>query len=127
MSVTLPNVERLTSAELAHYKAAIQTEEAARDKAEAEAKRFLKGSTARLQDMVSRLNAGSEQPALAGNGNGQHKAKQEIRPAVKAKRRTGKAPIRYRNPADPTQVWSGHGKQPRWMGGQPKEQFRIGA
>jgi DNA-binding protein H-NS len=29
-------------------------------------------------------------------------------------RRTGPVAPKYRNPADPTQTWSGRGKRPRW-------------
>jgi DNA-binding protein H-NS len=41
-----------------------------------------------------------------------------------------KAPIRYRNPRDPNQTWSGRGLQPRWLQaeiqeGHPLESFRV--
>lgn len=33
----------------------------------------------------------------------------------KAKARGGAAPAKYRNPDDPTQTWSGRGRQPQWF------------
>lgn len=35
--------------------------------------------------------------------------------ARKAKRSGGKVPPKYRNPANPTQTWSGRGKRPHWF------------
>jgi len=31
------------------------------------------------------------------------------------KRAKAKSPARYRNPADPTQTWSGRGRRPHWI------------
>ncbi len=31
------------------------------------------------------------------------------------KRGKSKSPAKYRNPADPTQTWSGRGRKPRWI------------
>jgi DNA-binding protein H-NS len=31
------------------------------------------------------------------------------------KRAKSKSPAKYRNPADPTQTWSGRGRKPRWI------------
>lgn len=35
--------------------------------------------------------------------------------AAKAKASKPKAPAKYRNPADPSQTWSGRGRQPGWI------------
>lgn len=35
--------------------------------------------------------------------------------AAKKKKAGGKLPIKYRNPADPSQGWSGHGRRPQWV------------
>ncbi len=58
----------------------------------------------------------------ATNGNGNHK------PAAKAKRKS-KVAVKFRNPNDPTQTWTGRGKQPRWMtaSGKSRETFRVSA
>lgn len=47
-----------------------------------------------------------------------------------AKKVLGKAPIKYRDPAHPENVWSGRGKLPGWMqkavnAGKKKEDFLI--
>ncbi len=56
--------------------------------------------------------------------------------ATKAKKATtkgrklGKVPPKYRNPANPTETWTGRGKQPRWLAdlvkkGRKPEDFLI--
>ncbi|MBA4742560.1 MAG: H-NS histone family protein [Azoarcus sp.] len=35
--------------------------------------------------------------------------------AATKKKVGGKLPIKYRNPADPSQGWSGHGRRPQWV------------
>ena len=35
--------------------------------------------------------------------------------------------IRYRNPSNPDQVWSGRGRPPRWIEGKEKGQFAVAA
>jgi DNA-binding protein H-NS len=35
--------------------------------------------------------------------------------AMPGKRGKSKSPAKYRNPADPTQTWSGRGRKPRWI------------
>lgn len=32
-----------------------------------------------------------------------------------AKKAGGKLPVKYRNPANPAQGWSGHGRRPQWV------------
>jgi len=34
---------------------------------------------------------------------------------ITGKRGKSKSPAKYRNPADPTQTWSGRGRKPRWI------------
>ena len=36
-------------------------------------------------------------------------------------RKTGKVPPKYRNPAKPSETWTGRGKHPRWMAEQLKK------
>lgn len=36
-------------------------------------------------------------------------------------RKTGKVPPKYRNPAKPSETWSGRGLPPRWMAAQLKK------
>ena len=45
-------------------------------------------------------------------------------------RKLGKVPPKYRNPANPTDTWTGRGKQPRWLAdlvkkGRKPEDFLI--
>ncbi|WP_331488494.1 H-NS histone family protein [Luteimonas rhizosphaericola] len=47
-----------------------------------------------------------------------------------AGRKLGKVPPKYRNPAAPTETWTGRGKQPRWLAalvkkGRKPEEFLI--
>lgn len=51
-------------------------------------------------------------------------------PAKKARKPLGKVAPKYRNPANPTETWSGRGKQPRWLAaytgnGRSVEEFLI--
>jgi DNA-binding protein H-NS len=36
-------------------------------------------------------------------------------------RKLGKVPPKYRNPANPSETWTGRGKQPRWMAALTKK------
>ncbi|MBK1635802.1 DNA-binding protein H-NS [Rhodovulum adriaticum] len=50
---------------------------------------------------------------------------------VKAKGRRAKVPAKYRNPAEPSQTWSGRGRRPKWLeealnAGKSLEDFLIG-
>ena len=45
-------------------------------------------------------------------------------------RKLGEVPPKYRNPANPTDTWTGRGKQPRWLAdlvkkGKKPEDFLI--
>lgn len=59
------------------------------------------------------------------NGNGQHKA-------VKAKgRKAAKIAVKFRDPANPQNTWSGRGRQARWLAaflkqGRKIEEFTVG-
>lgn len=65
---------------------------------------------AKLADMAAK--AGFSVGELFGNGRG-------------AKR--GSAEIKFRNPKDPTQTWTGRGRRPNWLAefGDDIERFRI--
>lgn len=44
----------------------------------------------------------------------------------KAARKTGrKVPPKYRNPANPSETWTGRGKQPRWLAEQLKKGKKL--
>lgn len=50
--------------------------------------------------------------------------------AKKTRKPLGKVAPKYRNPANPTETWSGRGKQPRWLAaytgnGRSAEEFLI--
>ena len=50
--------------------------------------------------------------------------------AKKTRKPLGKVAPKYRNPANPTETWSGRGKQPRWLAaytsnGRSPEEFLI--
>jgi len=52
------------------------------------------------------------------------------RPAGSRARAGGKVPAKYRNPANPSEVWTGRGMAPRWMAeylrqGKTKDDFLI--
>jgi|SRR5690606_21570877 DNA-binding protein H-NS len=58
------------------------------------------------------------------------KAPRVAKKATTKGRKLGKVPPKYRNPAKPTEVWTGRGKQPRWMAalvkkGKKPEDFLI--
>jgi DNA-binding protein H-NS len=44
-----------------------------------------------------------------------------------ARAKRGPAPVKYRNPSDTSQTWTGRGRRPRWMAdaGGNIERFRI--
>lgn len=51
-------------------------------------------------------------------------------PSSRAGRKLGKVAPKYRNPANPKEIWTGRGKQPRWMAaltakGKKVEDFLI--
>lgn len=41
------------------------------------------------------------------------------------KRRYKLSTVRYRNPKDHTQTWSGRGRRPAWMGKRDPNEFRV--
>jgi DNA-binding protein H-NS len=49
----------------------------------------------------------------------------------KGRGRGGSAPVKYRNPKNPLEGWSGRGRMPLWLvaetkAGKDREEFRIG-
>ena len=45
---------------------------------------------------------------------------------TKRRPRTTVAPaVRFRNPRNPTQTWSGRGRRPNWMGKRNPQEFRV--
>lgn len=56
---------------------------------------------------------------------------EEVIPKRSDKRKFGKVAIKYRNPDDPTQTWTGRGRQPKWLvaelkRGRKLEDFAVG-
>ena len=54
----------------------------------------------------------------------------EVVSKKRADRRLGKVAIKYRNPKDPNQTWTGRGRQPKWLvaelkAGNSLEKFAI--
>lgn len=41
------------------------------------------------------------------------------------RRKLGKVPPKYRNPANKTETWTGRGKQPRWLAAQVKKGKKV--
>jgi DNA-binding protein H-NS len=53
---------------------------------------------------------------LFGGANATTAAKAPAKPrTTTAGRKLGKVAVKYRNPANPKETWTGRGKQPRWL------------
>ncbi len=64
---------------------------------------------------------------LNQQGPGERQAKLNV---LNGKRRPYPSVAKYRNPDDPSETWSGHGKRPRWLvalldAGKQIDDFRI--
>ncbi len=72
-------------------------------------------------------------PTVAANGHARPKTRATAsakRPKVlkslgTAPKRAMKIPVKFRDPDNPANTWTGRGRNPRWMKGRPKEQFAI--
>jgi len=42
-----------------------------------------------------------------------------------APKRAMRIPVKFRDPDNPANTWTGRGRNPRWMKGRPKEQFAV--
>jgi DNA-binding protein H-NS len=121
---TLPRVESLTDNQLATLLSQIQSEQTKRTSETKDAQAFVAGHPGRLAAIAAALNLAvqapqphaNDQPVKSAHGNG-HKAKTAPKPKpVKAKAAVvQRIPVRYRNPAKPTETWSGRGKPARWI------------
>ena len=129
MSVTIPrNLETLTTTQLVDLERQVAGEVAKRFRALETAKETMQSElgaklTRILKDIGLPATAASVNIEVkAQNGNGAHKA-------AKAKGKRSTIAIKYRDPANVSNTWTGRGRQPRWMtaSGKPKEAFRIGA
>ena len=59
-------------------------------------------------------------------GGGKKKSvKAKATGAVKKSGPRGKVAPKYKNPADPTQTWTGRGKAPKWIEGKDRAAFAI--
>ena len=90
------NLSALNTPELQQLKTDIEAEISRRsDKTAAieEIKRLASEKGLRVEDLISELGASKS----------------------KARRELGPAPIRYKNPSDASQTWSGRGKRPTWL------------
>lgn len=122
---SLPNPKNLTDEQLSMLVQTAQAEQAERERFAKDARTFAGGFEARMQSLQSRFAAASTTPVTTPT-NGTHKApvaKAPIaaKPAVKvkakgkAKRKKGPQPIKYRDPENPKNKWSGMGPQPDWL------------
>jgi|ERR1700680_264032 len=150
---TLTNIEQLSPDALAKLEIQIATLKAKREAGRANLQAFLSQAAEKMQSLAQA--AGLAVPILpsvagqphVGAGNG-HKpapkmAKRTVRRARRARAQTPvvaapakpqarprskhPVPIKYRDPNNLTNTWSGRGKPPRWMTatGLPKETFLI--
>jgi DNA-binding protein H-NS len=58
---------------------------------------------------------------FGGKAGSRAKAAGATRPAARKGRKLGKVAPKYRNPAKPSETWTGRGKHPRWMAEQLKK------
>lgn len=74
----------------------------------------------KLTRMLATLQPGKAKPAVQAVKNGAHKAKRTVRKAV---------PVKYRDPGNPDNTWTGRGRQPRWItqSGKSADSFRLHA
>ena len=64
---------------------------------------------------IEELFGGRARPATKARASGATKA------ATRKGRKLGKVAPKYRNPANPSETWTGRGKHPRWMAEQLKK------
>lgn len=72
-------------------------------------------------------------PAQAANGNGHARPKatasakrpKAMKTVTAAPKRALKIPVKFRDPDNPANTWTGRGKSPRWMKGRDKAQFAV--
>lgn len=62
--------------------------------------------------------------AAAGTGNGRAGRAPRKASATKG-RKLGKVAPKYRNPAKPSETWSGRGKQPRWLAAETAKGRKV--
>ncbi|TDK19424.1 H-NS histone family protein [Luteimonas aestuarii] len=58
---------------------------------------------------------------FGGKATTKAKAATTSKPAARKGRKFGKVAPKYRNPAKPSETWTGRGKHPRWMAEQLKK------
>ena len=58
---------------------------------------------------------------LFGSGTSTPRAPAAAGKAKKARKPLGKVAPKYRNPANPSETWTGRGKQPRWLAAKTSE------
>ena len=107
------NLDTLTLKQLLKEQAAVlkaiehKVEEAEKAKPTLEAE-----AVTLINSLVTKMGLPPAKAAVAiqfpQNGNGAHKA-------AKAKGRKHKIAIKFRNPAKPTETWSGRGRPARWL------------
>lgn len=74
------------------------------ERARARQDELVKEKASKLRDKINALvkAEGFGLDEVLGRGGGRGKARGKVKP-------------KYRNPADPSQTWSGRGKRPRWF------------
>lgn len=61
----------------------------------------------------------------AGAGAGAGKARTARKPSATKGRKLGKVAPKYRNPAKPSETWTGRGKQPRWLAAETAKGRKV--
>ncbi len=131
MSVTPKNLEGLTWDQLRKLEhAVIEAQAREYQKLKAEMTEMATDFAAKANSFAAKHGVKTADiPAVvlqpASNGNGQHKA-------VKAKgRKATKIAIKFRNPQNPAETWSGRGRPARWLAaleaqGRKRAEFAVG-
>ena len=112
----LPKVETLSDTDLSTLLSQIQAEQSSRATQRKQATTFA-SSPQRLASMAEALHLQMPTPQVAPSGNG-HKAKPKTNKKLKSAKAVQRAPaipVRYRDPANAANTWSGRGKPAKWI------------
>ena len=132
MSVTIPrNLETLSLEQIAKFESDLVR---IRERKYQELKTELAGMASAFAQRASGFAAkhgvkAADVPVVvmpSSNGNGAHKVK-----TAKTRKAKHAIPVKYRDPANPQNVWSGRGRPARWLAtmekaGRKRDEFRVG-
>ena len=62
---------------------------------------------------------------FGGAGAGAGRARAPRKPSATKGRKLGKVAPKYRNPAKPSETWTGRGKQPRWLAAETAKGRKV--